>query len=147
MIRHNSSLTRFGNIPSRIPNEPSPAVCPIPNNTIPRRLWQVLVLHTETGGGGGTPSTTSSSYITADTKWVSLTKKTIRNLIQTVLSCPLDFTGKHTYKEEFVTAGRIDLAQINTKTMESKVCAGLYIFGEEIINVDGITGGYNFMNC
>ena len=113
------------------------SVCPIPNNTIPRRLWQALVLHTATGDG---------TYITADTKWGTLSKKTVRNLVHTVLSCPVEFTGKHTYKEEFVTAGGIDLAHINMKTMESKVCPGLYFCGE-IINVDGITGGYNFMNC
>jgi predicted flavoprotein YhiN len=59
---------------------------------------------------------------------------------------PLEFTGKGTFKEEFVTAGGVDLKDINMKTMQSKIVPGLYFCGE-LINVDGVTGGYNFMNC
>jgi predicted flavoprotein YhiN len=55
-------------------------------------------------------------------------------------------SGKTTYKEEFVTAGGISLQEINSNTMESKLLAGLYFAGE-IMNVDGITGGYNFQHA
>jgi hypothetical protein len=107
------------------------SLCPLPNNSIPRRLWQALVLH---------------SGFTADCKWGSAPKKTLRKLAQNLVACPLEITSKGTFKEEFVTAGGVDLKEINMKTMESKVCPGLFLCGE-VINVDGVTGGFNFMNC
>ena len=54
--------------------------------------------------------------------------------------------GKSTFKEEFVTAGGIDLKEINFKTMESKLHENLYFAGE-IVNIDAITGGFNFQNA
>ena len=54
--------------------------------------------------------------------------------------------GKSTFKEEFVTAGGIDLKEINFKTMESKLQENLYFAGE-IVNIDAITGGFNFQNA
>ena len=54
--------------------------------------------------------------------------------------------GKSTFKEEFVTAGGIDLKEINFKTMESKLHQNLYFAGE-IVNIDAITGGFNFQNA
>lgn len=107
------------------------SLCPLPNNAIPRRLWQALVLH---------------SGFDADTKWGSATKKSVRRLAQNLVACPLEITSKGTFKEEFVTAGGVDLKEINMKTMESKICPGLFLCGE-VINVDGVTGGFNFMNC
>lgn len=107
------------------------SLCPLPNNAIPRRLWQALVLY---------------SGFTKDCKWGSANKKSVRKLAQNLVACPLEITSKGTFKEEFVTAGGVDLKQINMKTMESKVCEGLYLCGE-VINVDGVTGGFNFMNC
>lgn len=107
------------------------SLCPLPNNSIPRRLWQALVLH---------------SGFTADCKWGSASKKSVRKLAQNLVACPLEITSKGTFKEEFVTAGGVDLKEINMTTMESKVCPGLFLCGE-VINVDGVTGGFNFMNC
>lgn len=107
------------------------SLCPLPNNSIPRRLWQALVLH---------------SGFTAESKWGSASKKSVRRLAQNLVACPLEITSKGTFKEEFVTAGGVDLKEINMKTMESKICPGLFFCGE-VINVDGVTGGYNFMNC
>ena len=54
--------------------------------------------------------------------------------------------GKTTFKEEFVTCGGVDLKEIDMKRMESKIVPGLYFCGE-VINVDGITGGFNFQNA
>ena len=54
--------------------------------------------------------------------------------------------GKSTFKEEFVTAGGIDLKEINFKTMQSKLHEKLY-FAEEILNIDAVTGGFNFQNA
>ncbi|OEU15314.1 HI0933-like protein [Fragilariopsis cylindrus CCMP1102] len=107
------------------------SVCPLPNNSIPRRLWQALVF---------------SSGFTSDSKWGSVSKKSVRLLAQNIVECRLEITSKGTFKEEFVTAGGVDLKEINMKTMESKICPGLFLCGE-VINVDGVTGGYNFMNC
>ena len=61
-------------------------------------------------------------------------------------ACSLKVNGKSTYKEEFVTAGGVDLKEINFKTFESKIVPNLYLAGE-IINVDAITGGFNFQNA
>jgi predicted flavoprotein YhiN len=54
--------------------------------------------------------------------------------------------GKSTFKEEFVTAGGVDLKEINFKTMESKILPDIYFAGE-IVNIDAITGGFNFQNA
>jgi predicted flavoprotein YhiN len=54
--------------------------------------------------------------------------------------------GKTTFKEEFVTSGGINLDEVNAHTMESKVHPGLYFAGE-ILNIDGVTGGFNFQNA
>jgi predicted flavoprotein YhiN len=54
--------------------------------------------------------------------------------------------GKTTFKEEFVTAGGIDIAEVNHQTMESKLVPGLFFAGE-ILNIDGVTGGFNFQNA
>ena len=107
------------------------SLCPLPNNAIPRRLWQALVLH---------------SGFTADSQWGSAPKKAVRRLAQNMVACPLEITSKGTFKEEFVTAGGVDLKEINMQTMGSKNCQGLFLCGE-VINVDGVTGGFNFMNC
>ena len=54
--------------------------------------------------------------------------------------------GKSTFKDEFVTAGGVDLKEINFKTMESKILENLYIAGE-VLNIDAVTGGFNFQAC
>mmetsp|Transcript_54930 Transcript_54930/g.61384 ORF Transcript_54930/g.61384 Transcript_54930/m.61384 type:complete len:528 (+) Transcript_54930:42-1625(+) len=107
------------------------SLCPLPNNSIPRRLWQALVM---------------TSGFSQDSKWGNASKKFVRSLAQNLVACRLEITSKGTFKEEFVTAGGVDLKEIDMKTMESKICPGLFLCGE-IINVDGVTGGYNFMNC
>jgi predicted Rossmann fold flavoprotein len=107
------------------------SVCPLPNNSIPRRLWNALVL---------------SAGIPPETLWGSAPKKLVRKLATNLVACPLEITGKGTFKEEFVTAGGVSLKEIDMKTMESKKCPGLFLCGE-LINVDGVTGGFNFLNC
>ena len=76
-------------------------------------------------------------------KWEDLGKKGINRIISSICHDTYQVSGKTTFKEEFVTCGGISLLDINRKTMESSVCPGLYFAGE-IIDVDGITGGYNF---
>ena len=57
-----------------------------------------------------------------------------------------EINGKSTYKDEFVTAGGVELKEINFKTMESKIVPGIYFAGE-VLNIDAVTGGFNFQAC
>ena len=95
------------------------------------RLWENLVL---------------ASGIEAETKWADLSKIQLQNLTNQLTNGTFQVNGKSTFKEEFVTAGGIDLKEINFKTMESKLHKNLYFAGE-IVNIDAITGGFNFQNA
>ena len=95
------------------------------------RLWESLVL---------------ASGIEPETKWADLSKIQITNLVNQLINGTFQVNGKSTFKEEFVTAGGIDLKEINFKTMESKLHGNLYFAGE-IVNIDAITGGFNFQNA
>jgi predicted Rossmann fold flavoprotein len=95
------------------------------------RLWESLVL---------------ASGIESETKWADLSKIQLQNLANQLTNGTFQVNGKSTFKEEFVTAGGIDLKEINFKTMESKLHENLYFAGE-IVNIDAITGGFNFQNA
>lgn len=97
----------------------------------PNRLWESLVL---------------ASGISEETKWADLSKMQLQNLSNQLTNGQFQVNGKSTFKEEFVTAGGIDLKEINFKTMESKLHQNLYFAGE-IVNIDAITGGFNFQNA
>jgi predicted Rossmann fold flavoprotein len=97
----------------------------------PNRLWESIVL---------------ASSIESETKWADLTKNQLTNLAHQLTNAEFQVNGKSTFKEEFVTAGGIDLKDINFKTMESKILPNLYFAGE-IVNIDAITGGFNFQNA
>lgn len=99
---------------------------------IPKRLWSSFVVN-----GCGMEATTT---------WGQVNKKSVRKLAMLMAECELQVTGKGTFKEEFVTAGGVSLKEIDMKTMMSKSCPGFFLCGE-VINVDGVTGGFNFMNC
>ena len=87
-----------------------------------------------------------SSNIETETKWADLSKVQLQNLVNQLTNSTFQVNGKSTFKEEFVTAGGIDLKEINFKTMESKLHENLYFAGE-IVNIDAITGGFNFQNA
>ncbi|MFK8101119.1 MAG: NAD(P)/FAD-dependent oxidoreductase [Saprospiraceae bacterium] len=76
-------------------------------------------------------------------RWGELGKKGINKLINILTNDIYSVKGKTTFKEEFVTCGGISLKSIDPKTMQSKVCKNLYFAGE-LMDIDGITGGYNF---
>ena len=95
------------------------------------RLWESLVL---------------AAGISTETKWADLSKTQLQHLTQQLTNGVFQINGKSTFKEEFVTAGGIDLKEINFKTMESKIHPNLYFAGE-IVNIDAITGGFNFQNA
>lgn len=95
---------------------------------LPARLWQFLI-----------------GQVLTDTEknWASLSKTEMTAIITQLKNCPFPVKGKTTFKEEFVTAGGVALHQINFKTFESKLHPGLFMAGE-VINIDAVTGGFNF---
>ncbi|THV61633.1 NAD(P)/FAD-dependent oxidoreductase [Flagellimonas alvinocaridis] len=98
---------------------------------LPRRLWAKLV---------------HAAHIKKEEKWADLTKEKLQNLAKQLTASSFKVDGKSTFKEEFVTAGGVDLKEIDFRTFESKIIPNLYFAGE-IINVDAITGGFNFQNA
>ena len=98
---------------------------------IPRRLWERLV---------------EKANVSLDKRWLDLTKKEINRLREQILRSEYQVSGKTTFKEEFVTAGGIALSEIDFKDFSVKRHPGLFAIGE-LIDVDGITGGYNFQHA
>lgn len=98
---------------------------------IPRRLWEKLV---------------GASGIKTQQRWADLSHKLIENLAHQLTNCILEANGKTTFKEEFVTAGGVDLKEINFKHFESKIHENLFFAGE-VLNIDAVTGGFNFQNA
>lgn len=99
--------------------------------TIPRRLWEYLLL---------------KGHIDVQKYAYELSKKEIHRLAKIITSDTYQINGKTTFKEEFVTAGGVNEKEINYKTMESKIFPKLFFCGE-VLNVDAVTGGYNFQSA
>ncbi|MFC4994123.1 NAD(P)/FAD-dependent oxidoreductase [Rubritalea tangerina] len=102
-----------------------------PFDAIPKRLWAKML---------------ETAQIPPQQTWAQLPKNQAHTLSQLINHCKLPVQGKSLNKDEFVTAGGVLLNEINLKTMQSKRCPGLYFAGE-VMNVDGITGGFNFQNA
>jgi predicted Rossmann fold flavoprotein len=92
------------------------------------RLWEQLVL---------------ASGIARETRWAELSRTAQHSLIQRLRRTEFAVTGKSLNKEEFVTCGGVKLNEVNFKTMESRICPGLHFAGE-LLDIDGVTGGFNF---
>lgn len=97
----------------------------------PRRLWQYLV---------------SRVGICLETRWAELSNKALNQLVQELVQGCYSINGKGVFKEEFVTCGGVSLKEVDFKTMESRLCPGLYFAGE-ILDIDGVTGGFNFQSA
>ena len=95
---------------------------------IPKRLWHYIL----------TKVNISNKQIYSE-----LSKKNINKIINTLVNDEFKVSGKTTFKEEFVTCGGIDLSEIDMLTMESKKNKNI-LFAGEILNIDGVTGGFNF---
>lgn len=95
---------------------------------IPARFWKRLV---EAAGIGG------------DVIWANLTRGQRTALVEELTAGRFEVDGKSMNKDEFVTAGGVDMREVNGKTMESRLFPGLYFAGE-VLDIDGITGGFNF---
>jgi predicted Rossmann fold flavoprotein len=115
-------------VKSQLPQKTIQNSCPVP---IPHRLWESL---------------TSYVGIQPNDRWAGLANKTLDRLIQELARGEYQITGKGAFKEEFVTCGGIDLKSVNFQTMESKLAPGLYFAGE-ILDIDGVTGGFNFQSA
>ncbi len=98
---------------------------------LPQRLWEYLL---------------QQSGIHEDMRWADLPAKEQNKLIKNICAQEFEVKGKTTFKEEFVTAGGIMLNEVDHNTMESKIVPNLFFAGE-VLNVDGITGGFNFQNA
>ncbi|NRA94448.1 MAG: aminoacetone oxidase family FAD-binding enzyme, partial [Psychroserpens sp.] len=103
----------------------------IPQFDIPKRLWHKLL---------------EASGISNQLRWADLNRDQLDRIAQQLTSAIFNVTGKSTFKEEFVTAGGVDLKEINFKSFESKPFKNLYFAGE-ILNIDAVTGGFNFQNA
>jgi predicted Rossmann fold flavoprotein len=109
-------------------NQPAKFVVNTPIAPLPGRLWEQLVL---------------STGVARETRWAELSGAARHKLVQQLVRSEFQVTGKSLNKDEFVTCGGVKLSEVNFKTMESRICPGLYFAGE-LLDVDGITGGYNF---
>lgn len=98
---------------------------------LPNRLWERLV---------------AICGIDEQTKWAEVNNKQLERLSEELTEGVYQVNGKSTFKDEFVTAGGIELKEVNFKTMQSKMYGNLYFAGE-ILNIDAITGGFNFQNA
>lgn len=98
---------------------------------VPQRLWLHLC---------------QQAQIPEDQRWGELPKKNLNKLLEGLFRDRHEVKGKTTFKEEFVTCGGIPLQELQLPTMESRIWPGLYFAGE-VLNVDGITGGFNFQNA
>jgi hypothetical protein len=108
--------------------QPARQVVNSPITPLSARLWEQLV---------------TASGLAPDTRWTALARPARHRLIQQLLRTELAVTGKSLNKDEFVTCGGVRLNEVNFKTMASKFCPGLYFAGE-VLDVDGLTGGFNF---
>jgi predicted Rossmann fold flavoprotein len=113
---------------ARRKSQPAKLIVNFPIAPLPSRLWEQLVL---------------APGIARDTRWAALSGAAQHVLNQKLLRSEFPVTGKSLNKDEFVTCGGVRLNEINFKTMESKICPGLFFAGE-VLDIDGITGGFNF---
>lgn len=115
-------------VKSQLPRRLIITSCPVP---VPKRLWMSLV---------------ASVGISAEVRWAEVSKKALNQLIQELTQGRYLIKGKGVFKEEFVTCGGINLKEVDFKTMESRLVPGLYFAGE-ILDIDGVTGGFNFQSA
>ena len=98
---------------------------------LPQRLWEFLL---------------EQSNVNNEKRWADLPAKDQNKLVKNLCAGEFSVNGKTTFKEEFVTAGGITLSEVDANTLMSKRIAGLFFAGE-ILDVDGVTGGYNFQHA
>lgn len=110
------------------PQQQPAAHCPMED--FPQRLWRQLV----------------DSVLPAGKTWTACSNKQLNRLAEELNRGQFQINGKSTFKDEFVTAGGVELREVDFKTMESRLTSGLFFAGE-VLNIDGVTGGFNFQNA
>jgi len=100
---------------------------------LPKNLWKKLALP-DLKDGEEAP------------RWSQVSLKQINQIVEKLKKDTYQIQGKTTFKEEFVTCGGVSLNEVDFKTMESRICKGLYFAGE-VLDIDGVTGGFNFQNA
>jgi hypothetical protein len=113
---------------SRRQSQPAKLIVNTTLAPLPARLWEQLVL---------------AAGVARDTRWSALSRSAQHQLVQQLTRTALPVSGKSLNKDEFVTCGGVRLSEVNFKTMESRICPGLYFAGE-LLDLDGLTGGFNF---
>ena len=113
---------------STVSDHPKKRLCNIKPIPLPERLWHYLL---------------QKAGIPMERSWGELGKKGINKLVNELSNSSFEVQGKTSFKDEFVTCGGVSLSDVNMRTMESRVCPNLYFTGE-VLDIDGITGGYNF---
>ena len=98
---------------------------------LPQRLWQYLL---------------QQSAVNENLRWADLPAKEQNKLIKNICAQEFAVSGKTTFKEEFVTAGGVALEEVDANTMQSKILPNLFFSGE-VLNIDGVTGGFNFQSA
>lgn len=119
---------QFREMRAQSPKKAIATTAPVP---LPRRLWSYLV---ERAG------------LSPNQRWANLSRPQIHQLLTHLTQTTLDMCGKGVFKEEFVTCGGVCLDEVDFRTMESRRCPGLHFAGE-ILDIDGITGGFNFQSA
>lgn len=102
-----------------------------PFGAIPKRLWEKLINY---------------ASISGNKNWADLSKSDMEKLTSLLTQSIFEINGKSTFKEEFVTAGGVDLKEVNFKRFESKLHKNLFFAGE-VLDIDAVTGGFNFQNA
>ena len=98
---------------------------------MPQRLWERLV---------------TSAGIAATTPWNGVSNAALSTLATQLAQAELKVVGKSLFKDEFVTCGGVKLSEVDFRTMESRICPGLHFAGE-VLDIDGVTGGFNFQSA
>jgi len=111
--------------------QPRRQIASVPPVPLPKRLWRRL---------------TEAAAIAPGCPWAELSKRALHALLQELKRGEYAIAGKGAFKEEFVTCGGVTLAEIDFKTMASRRCPHLYFAGE-VLDIDGVTGGFNFQSA
>ena len=122
------SDTLTAELSSRRNKHPARLVVNSALSPVPGRLWERLV---------------QEAGVPRDTRWAELSRSRLHALVQSLTNTNLAVAGKTLNRDEFVTCGGVRLSEVNFQRMESKICPGLY-FGGELLDIDGLTGGFNF---
>jgi predicted Rossmann fold flavoprotein len=102
--------------------------CPV---DVSLRLWEYLL---------------DKAEVELEKRWADISNKSIQQIVNVLTASEYAIAGKGLFKDEFVTCGGVRLQDVNFQTMESKICQGLFFAGE-ILDIDGVTGGFNFQSA